>query len=217
MSANKVIAEDEGPVRSTTDDPAVPTVSVDATEDERGRAALGDRLRAFRQMRRMSLRATATRAGISPGFLSELERGRANASIGTLRRIADALGLAVADLFSEDRAVEPAVVRRADRPEIPTAGGSRKFLISQRPLRNFEAYVGEFDPEATTGDDAYVHGDAQELFLVISGSVRLELDGVPHDLGPGDSIEYSTTTPHRVVNTSDELAEVLWLISPPTA
>jgi transcriptional regulator with XRE-family HTH domain len=209
VPANNVIAPGDEPVRRPGNGPT-------EAEEQEGREALGERLRAFRQMRRTSLRATAGLAGISPGFLSELERGRANASIGTLRRIADALGLAVADLFSEDRPVEPTVVRREARPEITTAGGSRKYLLSQKPLRNFEAYAGEFDPGATTGDEAYVHGDAQELFLVVSGSVRLELDGVAHDLHAGDSIEYSTTVPHRVVNTSDELAEVLWLISPPT-
>ncbi|WP_157251516.1 cupin domain-containing protein [Patulibacter americanus] len=209
MSANDVIAPGDEPVRRAEGGPT-------EAEEQAGREALGERLRGFRQMRRTSLRATAGLAGISPGFLSELERGRANASIGTLRRIADALGLAVADLFSEDRPVEPTVVRRDARPEIPAAGGSRKYLLSQRPLRHFEAYAGEFDPGATTGDEAYVHGDAQELFLVISGSVRVELDGAGHDLQAGDSIEYSTTVPHRVVNTSDELAEVLWLISPPT-
>ncbi|MGX6447109.1 cupin domain-containing protein [Patulibacter sp. S7RM1-6] len=196
------------------DDP-LPTIAAPA-DDADERLALGSRLRAFRTMRRLSLRAAAGRAGISPGFLSELERGRANASVGTLRRLADTLGLTVAELFAADAPTAPAVVRRADRPEIPTGGDSRKFLLSQRPLQHLEAYAGEFAPGGSTGDAAYVHGDAQELFLVIAGRVRLELDGVPHELEAGDSIEYRTSVPHRVENVGDETAEVLWVISPPT-
>ncbi|MFJ6560015.1 helix-turn-helix domain-containing protein [Streptomyces sp. NPDC091412] len=179
-------------------------------------AALGVRVREYRTMRRMSLRALGEAAQASPGFLSQLERGQANASIGMLRRIAAALGLTVADLFDQDSAPGPRVVRRADRPMLQTAPGSRKFLISQRPLSHLEVYAGEFDPGASTGDDAYTHGDSQEILLVISGAVRVELDGQAHDLGAGDSIEYRSSAPHRVVNRHEAPAEILWIISPPT-
>ncbi|SEK88457.1 helix-turn-helix domain-containing protein [Nonomuraea pusilla] len=181
---------------------------------------VGPRIRAYRTMRRMTLRALATAAQASPSFVSQLERGRAGASIGMLRRIASALGVTVADLFAEDDEVRPRVVRRAERPELRTAPGTRKYLISQRPLRNLEVYAAEFDPGASTGAEPYTHGDAQELLLVLSGRVTLSL-GPPgaaadHALGPGDSLEYRTSVPHRVVNEGDETAEVLWVISPPT-
>jgi transcriptional regulator with XRE-family HTH domain len=41
----------------------------------------------------------AERAGVSESFLSQVERGRASASVASLRRIAGALGVSVADLF----------------------------------------------------------------------------------------------------------------------
>ncbi|MFF4757666.1 helix-turn-helix domain-containing protein [Streptomyces sp. NPDC001292] len=179
-------------------------------------AALGARIREYRLMRRMSLRALGEAAQASPGFLSQLERGQVNCSIGMLRRIAVALGLTVADLFDQDGRPGPRVVRRADRPMLHTAPGSRKLLISQRPLSHLEVYAGEFDPGASTGDDAYTHGDSQEILLVISGAVRVELDGRAHDLEAGDSIEYRSSVPHRVVNGHEEPAEILWIISPPT-
>ncbi|MBL1118186.1 cupin domain-containing protein [Streptomyces sp. 110] len=178
--------------------------------------ALGARIREYRMVRRMSLRALAEAAPVSPGFLSQLERGQANASIGTLRRIAGALGITVAHLFDQDSAPGPRVTRRADRPMLHAAPGSRKTLISHPPFRHVEVYAGEFDPGASTGDDAYTHGDSQEILLVISGAVRLELDGRAHDLEAGDSIEYRTSVPHRVANIHDTAAEILWIISPPT-
>lgn len=178
--------------------------------------ALGARIREYRTMRRMSLRALGEAAGASPGFLSQLERGQVNASIGTLRRIAAALGLTMADLFDQDSAPGPRVVRRADRPTLHAAPGSRKYLVSQRPLSHLEVYAGEFDPGASTGDEAYTHGDSQEILLVLSGAVRVELDGRAHDLEAGDSIEYRSSVPHRVVNHREAPAEVLWIVSPPT-
>ncbi|WP_214414542.1 helix-turn-helix domain-containing protein [Sphaerisporangium fuscum] len=190
------------------------------TAAEADTVRLGARIRAYRAMRQMTLRDLAGKAGASPGFISQLERGRTSASIGMLRRIAGVLGLTVADLFSEGDVVEHRIVRRSDRPELPTRPGTRKYLISQRPLQNLEMYGGEFDPGASTGDEPYSHGESQEILLVLRGRATLWI-GPPesatrYELEAGDSIEYRTSTPHRVVNEGAEPLEVLWVISPPT-
>ncbi|NUR88672.1 MAG: cupin domain-containing protein, partial [Nonomuraea sp.] len=129
---------------------------------------------------------------------------------------AGALGLTVAELFNEESQAGHRVVRRSERPELPTAPGTRKYLISQRPLRDLEVYAGEFACGSSTGAEPYTHGDSQELFLVQRGRVTVWLDGTAHELGPGDSVEYRTSVPHRVVNDGEETAEVLWIITPPT-
>lgn len=177
---------------------------------------LGDRIRAFRRLRRMSLRAAATRAGVSPSFLSQLERGHTSGSIGSLRRIAQALGISIADLFHDDRPVAPRVLRRADRPWLDSEPGSRKYLITQRPLEHLEAYIGELEPGSSTGENPYTHGDSQEVFLVIRGAVTLRLGDSTHVLDTGDSIEYRSSVAHRVENHTDATAEVLWICSPPS-
>ena len=55
-------------------------------------ARLGVRVRAYRTMRRMTVRGLAGEAGASASFISQLERGQAGASVGMLHRIALALG-----------------------------------------------------------------------------------------------------------------------------
>ena len=37
-----------------------------------------------------------------------------------------------------------------------------------------------------------------------------------YELEQGDSIDYRSSTPHRVTNAGDDVAEVLWVISPPS-
>ncbi|MEV8099337.1 XRE family transcriptional regulator [Kitasatospora sp. NPDC085879] len=186
------------------------------TTAEADARALGARIRGYREARALSLRALGEAAGASPGFLSQVERGLAGASIGKLRRIADALGLTMADLFDHSAPAGPRVVRRERRPALPTAPGTRKYLVSQRPLAHLEVYAGEFDPGASTGEESYTHGDSQEILLVLAGTVTVELDGHPYTLDAGDSLDYRTATPHRVANHSDAPAEVLWIVSPPT-
>jgi transcriptional regulator with XRE-family HTH domain len=177
---------------------------------------VGERLRVIRGRRRLTLREVAERAELSESFLSQVERGRASASIASLRRIADALGIGISDLFQPLEPTQPRVLRRDDRPSLAFGILGRKLLLTPRPLHQLEVFVGELDPGGSTGAEQYAHGDSEELFVVLRGSVRLELGADVHDLDTGDSIDYRSSTPHRISNAGEELAEVMWIISPPS-
>lgn len=178
-------------------------------------AELGIRVATFRQLRGMSLRALAAAAGVSSSFLSQLENGRTNASIASLRKIASALGVSPAQLLDSTGGHTRGVLRAADRPHVPLDGAS-KYVIALPPLRNLEVYAGTFDPGGSTGADPYAHGNGQEVFIVVRGSVVLELAGERYSMSKDDSIEFLSSVPHRIVNDADEPAEVIWICSPPT-
>jgi transcriptional regulator with XRE-family HTH domain len=177
---------------------------------------VGERLRELRRFRRATLRTIAERSGLSESFLSQVERGRSSASIASLKRITDALGVSMADLFEPDGVPGPRVLRRADRPALSFGILGRKLLLTPRPLHHLEVFVGELEVGGSTGEQPYAHGDSEELFVVISGSIELELGGELFELESGDSIDYRSSTPHRATNTGQELAEVMWIISPPS-
>ena len=63
------------------------------------REALGRRLRASREERGGRLVDVAERAGISPQYLSEMERGRKEPSSEMIAAVAGALGVDLADLL----------------------------------------------------------------------------------------------------------------------
>ncbi|PPK63847.1 helix-turn-helix transcriptional regulator [Actinokineospora auranticolor] len=63
------------------------------------REALGRRLRATREERGDRLVDTAERAGISPQYLSEIERGRKEPSSEMIAAVTGALGVDLADLL----------------------------------------------------------------------------------------------------------------------
>jgi transcriptional regulator with XRE-family HTH domain len=177
---------------------------------------VGERLRELRRLRRCTLRTIAERSGLSESFLSQVERGRSSASIASLRRIAEALGVSIADLFEPGDLPGPQVLRRDERPALQFGILGKKFLLTPRPLHHLEVFVGELEAGGSTGAEAYAHGDSEELFVVLSGSVQLELGGELFELESGDSIDYRSSTPHRISNLGDELAEVMWIISPPS-
>ncbi|ODT05643.1 MAG: cupin [Mesorhizobium sp. SCN 65-20] len=178
---------------------------------------VGEKVKAFRTARRMSLRTLGNATGTTASFLSQLERGLSGVNTSTLMRIAEALGISLTDLFEDVTPPVGRVLRKAERPALPAAEGYRKMLLSGRPIRDMEVYIGEFDPGGSTGERSYSHGDSQELFFVIRGEVELILGGERHLLSAGDSIEYRSSVPHKTVNIGKEPAEVIWMIAPPTS
>ncbi|MQT14887.1 helix-turn-helix transcriptional regulator [Rhizobiales bacterium Sp-1] len=194
----------------------------DTVNDEGARKAreaeiVAARLKRFRLARRLSLRRLGEMTGTSASFLSQLERGRSGASPSTLVQIAVALGIGVADLFEEGVDGHHVVLRRHQRPALPESGGCRKTLVSQRPMHEFEVYIGEFDVGGSTGDESYSHGGTHEMLVVLRGKVEVNLDAATYILEEGDSIEYAPSTAHRTANVGDTRAEVMWIIAPATS
>lgn len=178
--------------------------------------SVGSRLRELRKARRLRLIDLADRSGLSETFLSQLERGKANASVTSLLKIANALDLGVADLFSSAEGNKPKVLKQFERPALSFGVNSRKYMITPKPLTHLEVFTAEIGPGGSSGEEPYSHGDSEEVFLVLSGNVVLELDGVDYPMADGDSIKYRSSLLHRVSNRSDQPAEVLWIISPPS-
>jgi transcriptional regulator with XRE-family HTH domain len=178
---------------------------------------VGERLRAIRRMRRATLKTVAERAQLSESFLSQVERGRANASVASLQRIAGALGVHVADLFEPNGASgRPRVLRRESRPALTFGVLGQKYMLTPRPLEHLQVIIGEFEPGGSTGDEPYTHGDSEELLVVLSGVVSLQLGTELFELSTGDSIDYRSSVPHRLSNLGGDPAEVMWIISPPS-
>ncbi len=181
-----------------------------------GRLEVGERLRAIRVLRRRTLREVAQSAGVSESFVSQLERGRSNASVATLQRLANALGIEISDLFAGEPQSGPRVLRRQERQLLEWGHLGRKALLTPKPFHSLEVVAAAFDPGGSTGDEPYTHGDSEELLLVIAGQVHVQLGSELLDLSAGDSVNYRSSTPHRVTNPGDEPAEVLFVISPPS-
>lgn len=188
-----------------------------ATDDKELLKLVGERLRRLRQANRVSLRQLSEATGTSASFLSQLERGLTGVSTSTLFRIANCFGTSISELFGGSNSGQSPILRRAARPSLPLMDGQRKMLLSRRPLTHFETYIGEFEAGGSSGDEAYIHGDSHEMILVLRGQVQLELGQEVYSLSEGDCAEYATSTPHRVINTGDSVAEVLFMISPPTS
>ena len=114
-------------------DAGAPGVPVAADVPESQRLRLGEEIRSLRRARRMTLTELAALTGRSVGYLSQLERGRSEASVGVLQHIAQALGVQVGWFFPADASADPAersvVVRKANRRRLNFASGITEYLL----------------------------------------------------------------------------------------
>src|SRR5215212_8674097 len=126
------------------------------TEDVVARAIAGN-LRRLRSARTWSLDTLAARSGVSRGMLIRIEQARTNPSVGTLVRVADALGVSVAQLVDVVDAPLVRVVRAADAvPLWRSAGGRGTLLVGSETPPVVELWDWQLAPGDRHGAEAHV-------------------------------------------------------------
>ena len=97
------------------------------------RDALGETLRDARNRQNRTLRDVSTAANVSLGYLSEVERGRKEASSELLASICDALDLELSDLLDSVSAAMRTDTVPADKSSVVTNSVKAGMGASNRP------------------------------------------------------------------------------------
>lgn len=174
-------------------------------------AGVGEAVRSYRVHRQLRQSDLAEKSGVSVSFISQFERGLTDTSVNTLTKFCSALGITVGELFAPT-SDESRVLLREDAQQIDLLGAT-KIVYSRPTMPRTDLYSVSFPPAGSTGEKRYVHGGQTELVVCTRGFVVVELDSVQHVLRVGDSIDFSSEIPHRMVNIGNERAEIVWLIT----
>lgn len=155
---------------------------------------LGGRLRALRRTRGMTLVQLAEVAQLSHSFLSQVERSQATPSIGSLGRIALALGTSPIELLSPvGTAGRSSVIPTTAAPR-GTYGDEDARLLVTHPEARFRPL--SLRGSRTEYGEPFSHAE-HEFLHVISGRIEVEVDGEASVLEEGDSVYYGSNVPHR--------------------
>lgn len=191
----------------------------ESVEKVRGAApptTLGTGLRALRHARRLSLHDVAQSTGISASFLSLVENGRSDITIGRLTRLVEFFGVSITDLLPGPDGDDPDVVRVGDARQLHSPDeGIDVFLLASDTERGMMPMLLVFEPGAGLAEMGRHRGE--EFVHVLDGELRLEVEGSePRVLGAGDSAYYSGERPHLFRNASaSEPLRVVCIDSPP--
>lgn len=187
--------------------------------------SLGSQLRELRLKMNVTLAEVAERTGLTASFLSQVERDITMPSIATLKRIADALGTAVGYFFEDEaqpkRPPRSAaqtrrwpVVHEGERKILSPNSGVTFYLLNPDMSGPIEFIYDIFEPGASTGEELYTHPGV-ECGLILEGELEVQVGDETYLLRKGDSITFSSETPHRKSNVGKVKSISIWANTPP--
>ncbi len=194
-----------------------PEARAPVPEDDRGRGSetIGEGIRRERLRRGLTLAQLATRVNLTVSALSQIERGASDPSISSLRRIGQAFDVPMFQ-FLIGTVQREIVVRRDRRTKMNFPDRALEYeLVSADTSGEFEVLSLSLAPGGSTGAVPNSHA-SEECAVVLSGDVIAEVAGQEYELESGDSIKIHRELLHRFMNRSDDEAEILIIISPPT-
>jgi transcriptional regulator with XRE-family HTH domain len=174
---------------------------------------VGARLRTLRRERGLTIEQVASAAGLTKGFISQLERDTTTPSISSLARICDALGVRMSDVFASAGSDAVRLIRRGERPA--TDWNPNHFLLSPPQEGRLQAIESSIPPAGGAGDELYSFPGDVEFVYVLAGSLELRVGAETYVLQEGDALTYPLREPHTWANPSaDTPARVLWVAVP---
>ena len=184
---------------------------------------LGGRLRAERLGQGIGLREMARRLGISASALSQIETGKAQPSVSKLFDIVNLLGVSVDGLLAGQDGAQVVVGRgkegffslqhAEDHETLELESGVRWSRLTAGSFPGVEFLRVTYQPGAcSSSEGSFMRHAGQEFGYLLSGHLQVDVGFDAYRLGPGDSISFPATTPHRLRNDGPEPAQAIWCI-----
>ena len=192
-----------------------PAEQVDGAFDA---SRVGHRLRAERERLGIGLRELARRVGVSPSLVSQIELDRVNPSVSTLYSLVTALGITMSDVFGER---PERVVERGDG--LAESPDTRRVINLASGVR-WERLTRERDPDVeflyvtypvgaeSCPDDALTTHGGREYGYVSGGTLGVQVGFEQYELGPGGSIAFDSSSPHRLWTIGAVPVHAIWVV-----
>lgn len=168
-------------------------------------SAIGERVRLLRLARNQTLDDLASASGVSRAMISRIERGEASPTAQLLSRLCAALDLTLSAFFALSQEADP--LSRHETQTVwrdPETGYQRRAVSAPNTASRVEVIAVEFPAGARIAypPETAKAGMTQHVWL-FSGSLKMTVAGVVHDLRPGDCLYMSITEGHVFENPGD--------------
>jgi len=170
---------------------------------------LGQSIRLKRKQAERTLASLANAAGISIGYLSQVERGHATPSLGTLQRIAKALDVNL-DYFISTPTAMDAVTRGQERTAFFVGSSSIAYERIGADFRGGElsSFVLNIPPGYRSETVSHT---GEEIVYVLSGTLMQMIGEEKMRLNAGDSLHFRSNVQHRWWNESEDVVRLFWV------
>ncbi|GAA2011182.1 helix-turn-helix transcriptional regulator [Brevibacterium samyangense] len=171
---------------------------------------VGQRIRALRTHADLTVVRLAERSGVSRRMLTEIEQGKANPSLGTVDRIASALGTTFAGLveLSGSPSPEGVAVWSTDR-------GSWGYLLKATETDSVSVELWKWRILAGDGYRTNVESAAADSIVHVDlGTLAVGQPTRPFEVRAGESARVTSREP-VVFGPAGEVVEFLWVVTVP--
>ena len=122
------------------------------------------------------------------------------------------------------RTDEPSQAHVADAPDSPVQRGTNRTSISlesgvswerltAQPDHNVDFLLLRYPPGSeSTPPHSLMRHNGTEYGYILSGRLQVTIGFETYEIGPGDSIAFDCTQPHRFATVGDETVEAVWFV-----
>ena len=180
---------------------------------------IGTRLFTMRNILDISVEEMAAVTGTTPEFYTACERGENDIPISFLYKCAHHLGVDVTDLLMGEtpRLSVYQVVRKNEGVPVERRHGfsykNMSYLFKGRKVEPFMVTAPYSDAAQNAPVQLSVHA-GQEFDMVISGTLRMVVDGKTEMLEEGDCIYLDSSYPHGMIATGGSDCSFLAVVIP---
>jgi len=182
---------------------------------------LGDKIRTLRKKLGMTQKELADQVGLTPSFISQLEKNLISPSLDSLLKLSEKLNTQPIYFLTngESGPLQKMVIKPNERQEIhlqdiKSNKVKLQLLVSDVLNRRMEPHFLTLKEGATVNGHFYTHkGD--EFAYVLEGELEVEIQGEKQILKKGDSLYLESAFPSKWVNVGKGEVVLLWVLSPP--
>ena len=175
---------------------------------------LGERIRALRKSHGFGVKTFATIVGVTPAYVSQIERNITDPSLRVLRKIANVLDVELSLLFASDMPSDVMMTTHGKREVMTILEGNAHFQLMMpyhaaddrspdMSVALVELAAGQFD-----NAESIVH-DYDEFCLVLVGGVEYHTPDGIYSLNEGDSLYIKKGIHHNLYNPHERDVKML--------
>lgn len=180
---------------------------------------IGERIRAIRQEKRMTLAEVSSKSGVAQATLSRIENGLMTGTVKSHLKICEALGINLTALYGSlhDAAKKGTEVEVGSEKKdifIHDDKCSSILLTSQALSKKMMPILIRLSPAGRTPKEEAPEGTEKFLYCLL-GNVKVTVGVKEYPLKPGDRLYFDASLPHSVENCDKVEAKCLSVSSPP--
>lgn len=174
---------------------------------------LGEKIKGLRLAAELTQEELADRAGLTRGFISQLENDQSSIQIDSLADILGALSVSLSEFFTDNSETQ-VIFTAKDRILLDNKGASVFELLVPGSTNNI------MDPiliELAPGEQLEEHESlpGEQFGFVLKGTVSLKLGNRTYSVNKGHCFYFESNCVHQLSNEKETAARLLWVTTPP--